>query len=399
MTLFKKVILTLVAICLFVAATAGFTVMLCGGDVFGFLRQEPQEPDALAYPRSMTEPVWTEATVPPQTEPPQTQPPETEPPTETTLPLETEPEETKAPLTFDTVPVYDMSQYPDIRYLSGSIATSGSNVTALAMVASYMTKHEYTPAMLMDYFGNYIGNSFEWLDYVSDQLQLPWQRALNFHVAKQALQEGKLVIVVMDERKFYTENLHFIVLTGINEEGRITVNDPLGSHYSHWDLSKGLENGFTDGAILSGYRGAWIFDATAMPEEPFIYEPEPNTDEFRYPGIELTEEEIDLMAKVICLEAESEPFEGQQAIAEVILNRLAAGNFQSSVKSIIHAQDQFKGADRLYLAKPTHIQYEAIRRALNGPYVVPKDVVFFATYQVNENVWGTIGEHTFCYQW
>lgn len=399
MTLIKKVILILIAIGLFIAVTVGFTVMLCGGDVFGFLRQEQQSPDALDYPRSLTEPVWTEETQLPETQPTETQPSETEAPTEETLPPETQIVETEPPMTFDTVPVYDMSQYADIRYLSGSIATSGSNVTSLAMVASYMTKHEYTPAMLMEYFGNYIGNSFEWLDYVSDQLQLPWQRALNFHVAKQALQEGKLVIVVMDERKFYTENYHFIVLTGINEEGRITVNDPLGSHYSHWDLSKGLENGFTDGAILSGYRGAWIFDAPAMPEEPFIYEPVPNTDEYRYPGIELTEEEIDLMARVICLEAQSEPFEGQQAIAEVILNRLAAGNFQSSIKSIVMAQDQFKGADRLYLAKPTHIQYEAIRRALNGPYVVPIDVVFFATYQVNENVWGTIGEHTFCYQW
>ena len=39
MTLIKKVILILIAIGLFIAVTVGFTVMLCGGDVFGFLRQ------------------------------------------------------------------------------------------------------------------------------------------------------------------------------------------------------------------------------------------------------------------------------------------------------------------------------------------------------------------------
>ena len=44
-------------------------------------------------------------------------------------------------------------------------------------------------------------------------------------------------------------------------------------------------------------------------------------------------------------------------------------------------------------------QYEAIERALYGPYVLPTDVVFFATYRTNENVWGQIGGHIFCYQW
>ena len=246
MTLIKKVILILIAICLFIAVTVGFTVMLCGGDVFGFLRQEQQAPDALDYPRSLTEPVWTEETQLPETQPTETQPPETEAPTEETLPPETQIVETEPPMTFDTVPVYDMSQYADIRYLSGSIATSGSNVTSLAMVASYMTKHEYTPAMLMEYFGNYIGNSFEWLDYVSDQLQLPWKKAENFHVAKQALREGKVVIVLLGEKSIFTQSQHFIVLAGLNEAGKIVVNDPYEPHYTQWNLEKGLAEGFED---------------------------------------------------------------------------------------------------------------------------------------------------------
>ena len=50
-------------------------------------------------------------------------------------------------------------------------------------------------------------------------------------------------------------------------------------------------------------------------------------------------------------------------------------------------------------AEDTQTQYEAIDRALNGPYVLPIDVVFFATYPVTENVWGEIGGHVFCYRW
>lgn len=149
--------------------------------------------------------------------------------------------------------------------------------------------------------------------------------------------------------------------------------------------------------ILCGFGGAWIYDKASMPDDPFIYEVEPYAEEPRYPGIELTEEEMDMMAKLIWMEAQSEPFEGQQAIAEVILNRLASDSFQSSVKSIILAEGQFASSNQLYKAEPTYSQYKAIERALYGPYVLPKEVVFYAKFAVNEDVWGTIGAHTFCY--
>ena len=126
-----------------------------------------------------------------------------------------------------------------------------------------------------------------------------------------------------------------------------------------------------DGKLIAGYEGAWIYDKTQMPEEPFIYEPEPAPEESRYPGLELTDAEIKLMADLIFMEAQSEPFEGQQAVAEVIFNRLKSGNFQSSINSIIYAKDQFAAVKNLYLAKPTDTQYKAIERALNGPYVLP----------------------------
>ena len=78
---------------------------------------------------------------------------------------------------------------------------------------------------------------------------------------------------------------------------------------------------------------------------------------------------------------------------------MAADTFPDTVQGVLNAPDQFKAMSKAHSAKPTHIQYEAIRRALNGPYVVDKDVVFFASYAVNKNVWGTIGSHVFCYQW
>lgn len=315
------------------------------------------------------------------------------------MPEQTEPEQTKPSRTYDSVPLYFQTDYPNVRYGYGTIATSGCSVTSLAMVATYLTGHEYLPDQLADYFSDCLGNNMEKLEYMSDQLQLPWVKAENFHVALEALKEGKVVIALMNQKSIFTTNQHFIVLAGINESGKIVVNDPNEANYSAWNLKNAFVEGFSTGDISCGYSGAWIYDPAQMPEDPFIYEVQEAEIECRYPGVELTEEEKTLLAKMVWVEAQGESFEGQQAIAEVVLNRLVADNFQSSVRSVIYAEGQFRSVSQLDQAKPAQIQYEAVERALNGPYVLPIDVVFFATYPVNSNVWGDIGGHTFCYQW
>ena len=344
--------------------------------------------------------VVTESTETVQTEPVA----ETAPPTEqTTAPEttpETEPTETQPPkVVFDTVPWYHQTDYPDIRYGNGTVATSGSSVTALAMVATYMTDHEFSPTEIADYAVQYGGSHYGRLEKVSDLLEIPWKRALNVNEAIKAVREGKVAIALMGQRSMFPGGGSFIVLTGVNEDGTIHVIDPNDDHYSAWGVGELLENGFPDGKLIAGYEGAWIYDKNEMPEEPFIYEPEPRPAESRYPGLELTDAEIKLMADLIFMEAQSEPFDGQQAVAEVIFNRLVSGNFQSSINSIIYAKDQFAAVKNLYLAKPTDTQYKAIERALYGPYVLPEDVVFYAKFAVNKKVWGTIGSHIFCYSY
>lgn len=352
-----------------------------------------------AAPEETTEMTEATETVPPETEP-TTVPTEETIPEETTATEETVPVETEAPkVTIDAVPHYHQSEYPDIRYGNGTIATSGSSVAALAMVATYMTDHVYTPADIADYAVQYGGSHYRRLEKVSDLMQIPWKRVLNVNEALKAVREGKVAIALMGARSVFPGGNHFVVLTGVTEDGKIWVLDPDDRDYSAWGVGELLENGFPDGKLIAGYEGAWIYDKTQMPEEPFIYEPEPAPEESRYPGLELTDAETKLMADLIFMEAQSEPFEGQQAVAEVIFNRLKSGNFQSSINSIIYAKDQFAAVKNLYLAKPTDTQYKAIERALNGPYVLPEDVVFYAKFAVNKKIWGTIGSHIFCYSY
>lgn len=380
----KKILCTLLAMAVFLLVMVGFVRGL--QDVL-VLRWNREDRD-LVYTRPATVP--TEQTLPPETEPEETIPPETVPP-------ETEPVATR--FYYDAVPLYDQTAYPDILYRSGTLATSGSNITSLAMAASYLTGHEYRPDYLAECFSNYIGNSMEWLEYASHQLQLPWWRAGNIDEVITALREGMIAVVLMNERSIFMEGQHFVVFTGITEDGKILVNDPYGPNYTAWHLQNGLQNGFDRGDLTGGYSGGWIYNPGAVGERPFIYEAPVNTDAFRYGEMQLSQEDKDLIARLVCAEGESEPFEGQQGIAEVILNRMAAGNFPSTAKGVIHAEGQFLAANNLHLMNPTHIQYEAVERAFNGPYVLEGDVVFFSKFAVNDNVFTTIGSHIFCRQW
>lgn len=315
------------------------------------------------------------------------------------LPEEASLEETADYPLRNGLPLFLQTDYPDVRYGSGMMPTSGCGITCLAMVATYLTGHTYYPDELAGYFGGYVGSNIQRLEYASDQLQLPWRKAENWHEALAALKEGKLIIALMNSRSPFTDGQHFILITGLTEEGKVLVSDPSGPNYDVWELKDGFENGFHPTTISNGYSGSWIYDPAAMPEEPFVYEEEEVVVECRYPGLTLGEEDVEILARLVWMEAQGEPVEGQQAVAEVILNRVVADNFPDTVKGVVFAEDQFRSAQRLEMAEPTQTQYEAVEQALKGPYVLPKDVVFFATYKVNSSLWGKIGGHYFCYQW
>ena len=365
----------------------------------------PETTEAPTESTEETVPAATAETVPAATAAtvPETKPEETAKPQAETAPQTTEPElviPTKDRKQYDKVPNYYETDYPDIRFGQGSFADYGSGVTSMAMVATYLTGYDYRPDTLAHWFSSYTGNQIQLLEYMSDTLQLPWQRALNVRVALEALKEGKVVIAMVNSKSGFTTGQHFIVLTGINDAGLVTVNDPNKNNYEKWNLKAGFADGFREGILIGGYNGSWIYDPAQVSDDPFLYiDPSAEEVECRYPDLSLSDADVEMLAKLVYAEADGEPFEGQQAVAEVILNRVAASNFPGTVTGVIKAPDQFRAASQLYRAKPTHVQYEAVRRAWKGPYVLDKDVVFFSTGAVNKNVWGTIGNHTFCHQY
>lgn len=327
----------------------------------------------------------------PETEPPETTVPET-------LPPETEPEK----VTVDKVPLYYQSDYPYIKFGSGTIATSGCSVTCLAMIATYMTDHEYTPPQMAYHFGRYGKTHIQRLDYGISQLQLPCQRTEDIRDVFAGLRSGKVAILLMDEESVFTTEQHFIVVAGMTEDGKFLVNDPMEAHYLKASdrVKQGFETGFADYYLSNGFSGGWIFDKSEMPEEPFLYDASlPEQKENRYEGYMLTGEDIYIIACFVWAEARNEPPIVQQAVAEVVLNRVMCDKYPNTVKDIMRKTEFYRSLDDITrLDEPELDQYIAVDAAMYGPYILPEDVCFYATWDTGDNLWGTLGSYSFFHQ-
>lgn len=137
---------------------------------------------------------------------------------------------------------------------------------------------------------------------------------------------------------------------------------------------------------------------TELPAPAASVEPEPAINA-RYAGITMTDGERQEILAVIFLEAGNQCPEGQQAVAEVILNRVISPDFPDTVHEVLHQQNpiQFSTAENIPIATPTEAQETALEAALYGDSILPIDVVFFSQEGENDRVYATIQDHVFCY--
>ncbi|MFS0723067.1 cell wall hydrolase [Paenibacillus sp. 1P07SE] len=116
-----------------------------------------------------------------------------------------------------------------------------------------------------------------------------------------------------------------------------------------------------------------------------------------------TEAEHELLAKITMVEAGHESYEGQLAIANVILNRVAHSQFPDSIRSVIYSGKQFPPAHNGLLdrSKPHTSALKAAKDALNGRNNVPGAVYFYNPKVTKGSFWSglttvkTIGNHRF----
>lgn len=337
-----------------------------------------------------TQPSETATTVPETTEAP-TFPPETLPPE--TFPPETVPET----IIYDYVPLYFQTDYPDVAFGKGTIATSGCSITCLAMVATYLTDQEYTPPQLAHYFGSYGETNIDRLNYGIEQMQLPYEHTYDVDVTLQAVREGKVAIALMGETSIFTTSQHFIAITGMGEYGKFLVNDPMEANYTgSRHMKESFATGFSHIDLRAGFSGAWIFDKAAMPAELPDLEALPKPRTSRYEGYTLTDTDIYTLACFSWAEAREEDPAVKQAVVEVVLNRILSAEYPGTVQEILTDTELSRALEVMtWVEEPDLEHYLAVDSAMYGPYILPEDICFYSEWEKGQEVWGQLGKYTF----
>lgn len=132
-----------------------------------------------------------------------------------------------------------------------TIASSGCGPTAMAMVLTAITGEEVTPVEAANWsmeHGHRIkdnGTAWAYFDDIAEAYGVECeQMGVSRDNIINNLSEGKYVIAVVGPGHF-TSGGHYIVLTGITEDGKITVADPNSEKRSQqtWDVNIFLNEG------------------------------------------------------------------------------------------------------------------------------------------------------------
>lgn len=170
---------------------------------------------------------------------------------------------------FPEPPVFYQTDYPHIPYGHGTVATSGCGIVCLAMAASYLLDRNITPEQLAEQFGDLPMNNVQRMNHAIQVLNLPLQVSpRKWSQMRTALQQGQIVILLVNEQSKLTDGQHMVLLTGITPDGRYTVLDPYEPNQYRPELATGYAIGFREETVSEGFDGGWIFEKKDLSTAP-----------------------------------------------------------------------------------------------------------------------------------
>lgn len=102
------------------------------------------------------------------------------------------------------------------------------------------------------------------------------------------------------------------------------------------------------------------------------------------PVIPYTDEDLDLLARLVNAEAGGEPKEAQVGVAAVVINRVQSSLFPSTLREVIYAPNQFSPVRNGWINRPaTNSSIEAAKAALYGSDPTNGALYFFDTSTKN----------------
>ncbi|QNM08297.1 C39 family peptidase [Wansuia hejianensis] len=165
------------------------------------------------------------------------------------------------------VPYYNQGDYGHIAFNSGTVKSDGCGIVSFSMVASYFLNQNITPEETAPWaMGNGANTVTNWGAYailashygitLESQKTGPLYGGSSVPII-QALQQGKLVIASHTGGYLNPSGSgHYVVYTGITNNGKITVNDPGDRAKTQESADNG---GFDQTSAFSHCKQYWIF--------------------------------------------------------------------------------------------------------------------------------------------
>lgn len=115
-------------------------------------------------------------------------------------------------------------------------------------------------------------------------------------------------------------------------------------------------------------------------------------------NIELNDNEIEMLAKIVWLEARNQSDSGEAAVVSVILNRMLSDEFSNTILKVLSDTNQFATWKLLSTANLEERELEIVEEVLHGEWdnLLSKDYLYFSTSPRNNNGTVRIEDHYFC---
>lgn len=116
----------------------------------------------------------------------------------------------------------------------------------------------------------------------------------------------------------------------------------------------------------------------------------------------ISDEDKDLLARLVTAEAKGEPFEGKVAVATVVLNRVENEQYPDTIKDVIYEKRQFQPVDNGMIHKPATKEAEkAVNEAIvkkgtgKGSLNFYNPKIVDSEWHRSKTVTAEIGNHVF----
>lgn len=106
-------------------------------------------------------------------------------------------------------------------------------------------------------------------------------------------------------------------------------------------------------------------------------------------GVNVTQDEIEILERIVQAEAGGSGYDGMLAVANVVLNRVKSERFPNTVTDVVFAHRQFTPISdgRYYTVRVSDTAKRVVKDALDGARLIGEDALYFCTPTASGKGW------------